>query len=417
MKSGFIDKLIGRLDRIEPGEVQAYLARLVREKGFLEKVFEALQEGVIVTDGDGVISYINRAACRFFGLDRRTTVGAELSTVVRGFDWTGLIAALGSGRTVSRDLEVFYPDNRYLNFYLSQVDPDEALGYLMLVRDITETRKMTEEKIESERLTALTMLAAGVAHELGNPLNSLHIHLQLIERRLRKSAPEVYEDVGELLDVTRDEVKRLDFIIDQFLGAIRPTHPELKLVNVNRLIRESVKFLESEMEDRRIVLELELHEGLPLMRIDADQMKQAFYNLIKNGAQAISGSGKIQVRTDMTDGEVTVSFADSGKGIPADEMGAVFEPFFTTKETGSGLGLLIVRRIVREHGGEIGLESEEGVGTRVTIYLPKVDRSVRLLGMDPGGGGEDGTAAGVEGERSGDSIRGEKRKRGRRKAR
>ena len=251
----------------------------------------------------------------------------------------------------------------------------------MLVRDITETRKKTEEKIESERLTALTMLAAGVAHELGHPLNSLHIHLQLIERRLKKSAPDTYEDVGELLDVARGEVKRLDFIIDQFLGAIRPTRPQFELINLNTLVKEAAKFLEPELKDRKVKLDLDLHANLPLMRIDADQMKQAFYNLIKNGAQAISGKGQIQVRTDVAEDEVTVSFADSGKGIPAEEMSSVFEPFFTTKESGSGLGLLIVRRIVREHGGEIGLESEEGVGTLVTIHLPKSDRSVRLLEM------------------------------------
>ena len=382
MKSGFIDKLIGRLDRIEPGEIQAYLAQLVQEKGFLEKVFEALQEGVIVVDEEGVITYLNKAACRFFGLEQDSTMGSELDSAIRGFKWASLKATLEVGRTVSRDLEVFYPDNRFLNFYLSAVDPEHSLGYLMLVRDITETRKKTEEKIESERLTALTMLAAGVAHELGNPLNSLHIHLQLIERRLKKSAPDTYEDVGELLDVARGEVKRLDFIIDQFLGEIRPTSPQFELINVNSLVKEAAKFLEPELNDRKVNLELDLHANLPLMRIDADQMKQAFYNLIKNGAQAISGSGQILVRTDMSESEVTVSFADSGKGISADEVSSVFEPFFTTKESGSGLGLLIVRRIVREHGGEIGLESEEGVGTLVTIHLPKSDRSVRLLGME-----------------------------------
>ncbi len=127
-------------------------------------------------------------------------------------------------------MEIFYPQNRYVNFYVAPLTEDEqvigpdAPAYVMLVRDITQTRKLTEEKIESERLNALTMLAAGVAHEIGNPLNSLGIHLQLLEKRLRKHAPELYEqELKELIDISAGEVKRLDFIVDQFLSAIRPS--------------------------------------------------------------------------------------------------------------------------------------------------------------------------------------------------
>ena len=182
MKSGFFDKLVKRMDRLEPGEVQRYLLRLVQEKGFFEKVFEALQEGVILLDAEGTVTYVNRAACGFFGFDREAIVGRKLAEGVRGID---LDALAKSGGSVSRDLEVFYPENRQLNFYVTAIDEHEDLGFVMLIRDLTQSRKLTEEKIESERISALTLLAAGVAHELGNPLNSLTIHLQLMERRLK----------------------------------------------------------------------------------------------------------------------------------------------------------------------------------------------------------------------------------------
>jgi len=163
LKTGFIEKLIQRLDRLEPRQVEELVVRLMREKGSLEDVFEALREGVLILDREGVVTFLNRAACGFFGLDREEAVGQKLDTLVRGLEWESLTRP---GRpSVSRDLEVFYPENRYLNFYLAPLAEDvggseEILGYVMLVRDITETRRETEEAIESEKLNALTLTEA-----------------------------------------------------------------------------------------------------------------------------------------------------------------------------------------------------------------------------------------------------------------
>ncbi len=386
MTPSFLEKLLNRLDRVSPDQVQGVLLRLVQEKGFLERVFESLQEGVIILTPDGLTTFVNHAAGRFFGLDVAQAVGRPLHEVITGLQWDSLRGD-GNG-TVSRDLEIFYPENRFLNLYAAPIvdegehpgpDDDKWLGHVLLVRDQTQSRRLTEEKIESERLNALTLLAAGVAHELGNPLNSLNIHLQLLERKLRKTSPEGHDAVREQLDVARAEIKRLDFIIAQFLAAIRPTKPSLELEDINQLMRESVRFLEPELKDRRLHLTLELRADLPLLRVDGGQLKQAFYNLIKNGAQATPPGGKISIRTDFNDDELTVAVADTGSGISADDMGQVFQPFFTTKKSGTGLGLLIVRRIVREHGGEIEINSAENQGTRIIIHLPLGSRRMRLL--------------------------------------
>jgi signal transduction histidine kinase len=250
----------------------------------------------------------------------------------------------------------------------------------MLIRDITESRKGEEEKLESERLNALTMLAAGVAHEIGNPLNSMNIHLQLLERKLKKSVPDLYEaELRDLIDTSADEVKRLDHIIDQFLKAIRPSQPQLEPTDVNELVKESMRFLEPEIKDRGISLTLELRSALPPLQLDSDQIKQAFYNVVKNASQATSPGGSITVRSDLSDEHVSVIFTDTGEGISASEMSDVFQPYFTTKKSGTGLGLLIIRRIIREHGGDIKISSEEGKSTSVTISLPRFHRNVRLL--------------------------------------
>jgi PAS domain S-box-containing protein len=381
MKSGFFDKLIKRMDRLEPGEVQHFLAELLQEKGLLEKVFQALQEGVILLDQDGHVTYVNRAACHLFGFEAEQVVGKQLGEGVRGLDWKELRKP---GTVVSRDLEVFYPENRFLNFYITAIDDKQDVGFVMLIRDVTQTRKLTEEKIESERISALTLLAAGVAHELGNPLNSLTIHLQLMERSIKKMGKGA-EKLQKHLDVSLGEIKRLDFIISQFLAAIRPTQPQLQRVQLNDLIEEAARFLKPELDQNKVRLKLELRADTPAMPLDANQMKQAFYNLIRNACQAMSETGgKLTVTSAFNDFEVIVSFQDTGKGISREHMGNLFQPFFTTRKTGTGLGLLIVRRIVREHGGEIDVESREGQGTRVSIVLPLVEKKMRLLGAGEG---------------------------------
>ncbi|MDQ2867243.1 MAG: ATP-binding protein [Verrucomicrobiota bacterium] len=384
MKSSFVDKLIGRLGKLGPEEVQNYLLRLAQEKGFLETVFNAIQEGVIVADSSGRITYLNNAACELFGLDGEGAIGKLLDERVRGLDWKSLTQ---SGGPVTRDLEIFYPRNRFLNFYIVPLmieQRDEKtvakqVGYAIILRDITESRRTTEKTIESERFNALTLLAAGVAHEIGNPLNSLNIHLQLMERSVRKGKGKEREELQESINIARGEISRLDSIVTQFLRAIRPSLPQLQPENINALIEESVHFFAPEIEARDIVVETELRSDLPRVPLDRDQMKQAFYNIIKNSFEAIKRRGILHIRSDRDDAQVLVSFTDTGGGMSADALSRVFEPYHTTKASGSGLGLLIVRRIVREHGGELALESNEGKGLTLTIRLPLADRRVRML--------------------------------------
>lgn len=368
------------MDRLEPAEVQGVVLELMKEKGFFEKTFQALQEGVILLDNEGQVTYINSAACVLFDLNEDQVKGKKLNQgTIRGLDWEELRKP---GTVVSRDIETFYPENRYLNFYITSIADDQPLGFVMLIRDVTETRKRTEEQIESERLNSFTLLAAGVAHELGNPLNSLTIHLQLLERRLRKMG-KTGEPLREHLDIATGEIKRMDGIISQFLAAIRPTKPQLQRVQITDLLQESLRFLKPDLDQANVKVKLDVRPDMPAMPLDADQMKQAMYNLIRNACQAMSKGGVLKIHGSYTDFEVQLSFEDSGKGISPEQMGKLFQPFSTTRATGSGLGLLIVRRIIREHGGEIDIESRAGKGTRVSLWLPLVERKIRMLEAGP----------------------------------
>ena len=228
-------------------------------------------------------------------------------------------------------------------------------------------------------MNALTLLAAGVAHELGNPLNSLNIHLQLMERQARKIKGKGREELRHSIDICRAEINRLDSIVSQFLRAIRPSRPQLRPENINTIVEEAVRFFSAEIEARDMVVETELNSDLPLLQLDRDQMKQAFYNVIKNSFEAMRRRGILRIRTNRDESHVRVSFIDNGGGMSAEALSHVFEPYYTTKATGTGLGLLIVRRIVREHGGELAIESTEGKGLTLTIRLPLSEQRVRML--------------------------------------
>jgi two-component system, sporulation sensor kinase E len=384
MKSPFLDRLIGRLERVDPQSLQSFVLKLAREKGFLETLFNTIQEGIVVIDPEGRISYLNAAAAKLLGVDAAEGLNQPIGRYLRDLDWKKLWSADRSEwhKVAAHELEVFYPRRRHLGFYIVPLldeANESATALAIIFRDLTESRRQTESAIESERTAALTLLAAGVAHEIGNPLNSLNIHLQLMERELRNSKGPSAERLRNDVRVARDEIARLDSIINQFLRAIRPTKPDVELASVNDILRETVKLLEREIRDRDILVELELADDLPRTLVDRGQIKQAVYNVIKNGLQAMSAGGILRARTEADSENVIISIIDTGHGIPPDKIGLVFEPYYTTKKSGSGLGLMIVQRILRDHGGAIELESDVDRGTTVRLKLPIHEKRTRLL--------------------------------------
>ena len=383
MKAGFLEKLISRLDRLDPESVQTHFLRLAKEKGLLETIFQSIQEGVVVLDGKGTITYTNRAAGEFIGFNHTTAIGKPMSKFLREIDWNRILN-LDTGewtKLSSHQIEVRYPEPRVLNFYvvpLSAVESNEK-GAVIILRDVTRDRAQEASLVESERLNAVRLLAAGVAHEIGNPLNALNIHLQLLDRELKKNSHGNRANLLELVDVARNEVTRLDLIITQFLKAIRPSKPTLAKHQVSTIIKETLALLKQEIENRGAHVELELPTDLPAIQVDKDQIKQAFFNIVKNALQAMPDGGLLRLTAAASDRFLALAFRDNGSGISPEDIGHIFEPYYTTKSKGSGIGLMIVQRIIQDHGGRMDVHSEPGVGTTFTLFLPLEERRVRLL--------------------------------------
>lgn len=384
-KTTSLDRVLGRLDTLDPVNLTNLVQRLARERALFEEIFNTLQEGVLVISDDGAIEYANQAAHRLIGLGGGDELAGEtLWRLVPGLR-NSLDAAFDASHVAApvttREFELTYPEPRTVRMYMVpfQHSSRAPRRFAVILSDITKEKQSTEARIETERTSSILLLAAGVAHELGNPLNSLTIHLQLMDRKLKRmrGAKEL-DALAESVRICRDEVSRLDGIISNFLEAIRPRPPDLAETDLNDVLAEVLRFQHRELEDRGIAVEANF-EALPHVMADRNQLKQVFFNLTKNAMEAMRPGGKLRIKSRADDESVYLMFGDSGAGIKQEDLVRLFQPYYTTKVGGSGLGLMIAQRIMREHGGHIGIESKEGLGTIVTLQFPRKDRRVRML--------------------------------------
>lgn len=334
-------------------------------------VLENIADGIIVSDSSGNISVFNNTAERIFEKSSNEILGSSVdnlepsikrlldnATSIDKADQASEIA-INSPKSGEKLLSV-----RTSKFAGVETQPDSVVA---IIRDVTEAKMMEENMRRTEQLTAMGKLAAAVAHEVRNPLNAI----SMIGQRLgREFVPqEDAEQYQELTSMVKSESMRLNSIIEQFLEFARPPKLNRQLKDINGLMNETISLVEMQSTENGIVIERKYSYSGDWM-VDSEQIKQVLLNLFLNGIEAMPDGGVLSVSNYLSDGALCIEISDTGMGISEEELKRIFDLYFTTKETGTGLGLSVVQRIVAEHGGWLNIDSIPDKGTIFRIYLP-----------------------------------------------
>lgn len=376
-----LDRVLGRIDDLDAQNLAILARRLERERDLMETVLDTLREGVLVLSSDNAIEYANSAAVALLGVSSQEVTGSELRRVspdiAKALDLPVAVEAL------TREIEVRYPEARVLRLQLARVGGSqdaERSRRIAVLSDITAERVQAEDRVESERIDSIVALAAGVAHEVGNPLNAIGIHLQLLQREAEKLGDSpAAEKVRNSAAVCRSEITRLDGIVRDFLGAVRHTPPDLLDTDLVAVVAETMNLLKDQCGQLGIRVSVDVGNEVPLISADRNQIKQAIFNVMKNALEAMDRGGEIFINLSADDEWVVLAVKDTGVGIPADKLTRIFDAYYTTKASGGGLGMLILLRILRSHGGTVDIQSTPDVGTTVTLRFPLKHRRVRTL--------------------------------------
>ena len=398
----FIKRALQKAGKLGVEQVRELLVFASEEIDRLETVMDSLIRGVLVCDSGHNLIIANKAARRLLSIvsyeqGRETIWSVIPDETVADF----LARTLAAGDNV--DGKEFSVDVNGMDRLLSvsvmpMVQDHQVTGSLILINDITEIRNREAKMRRMESLASLTTLAAGVAHEIKNPLGALSIHVQLIQKaaagqeKLCVAHNEAsggqcepynyFRQIDKYLKVVNEEIDRLNGIVVDFLFAVRPVNAQMRRGNINELVTELADFVSFELKNSGIECVLDLDENVTPVDFDFSLMKQALLNVVQNAEAAMNNGGKLTITTADMEEEVFIIIADTGTGISEENLSKIFEPYFTTKASGTGLGLTVLFKIVKEHQGEVIVSSREGKGTVFTIALPKPQVERKMIAYE-----------------------------------
>ncbi len=376
----FLDRFKKRLDRISRQDLESYALELIQERELLFALLDHVPEGIMVLSEGGEIGFINHRMAQLLDLHSPTPTKLSLNDALQDQDLRRLIlkSLKQKNEVFDQELELLLPRPMIaaVTFFFTK-HRNQRIAVLLL-RNITHREQGVRERFKLENLETLTGLAAGLAHEIGNPLNSLSIHLRLLSKTISESNLKEKSRLQKPVRVMEDETRRLDQIVRNFLRATRRKPIKFELAQINDTIKKCVTFLEPELREHRIVIREKLDQDIPDFLIDSERIQQIFLNFIKNAIHAMPKGGDLSIKTELKGKVCIISFEDTGTGIPEDQLPNIFDAYFTTKEEGSGLGLMIAHQIVREHGGQIEVTTKLKQGTKFSITLPIRKEKLRL---------------------------------------
>ena len=393
----FIKRALKKTNRMTLAQIREVLTLFEEEYDILAGALDSLSLGVIICDVPGAVIQHNKAAIRCFAGCFADAAGEhpvwecikneEISSFIRE-TIENEENACDRFFCISVDGANIYLDISVMPLVLEK----RVAGSIITVKNITESKEEEIKNRRLESLASLTSLAASVAHEIKNPLASISIYVQLLKKKLMAPGSALAEDEGvkKALDVIASEIERLNKTIVNFLMAVRPVRLSAEPLCINSVVEDFASLVGEELKARGIALVLDLAEGIPMISGDAEKLRQVFLNFVKNAQDAIeanaallpAGEGRIAIRTKAEDAAVVVQIEDNGIGVSDEELPRIFEPYYTTKADGTGLGLPIAYKIIKEHGGDIQVCSYPGEGTCFTFVFPAIREATRLIGYD-----------------------------------
>ncbi|MGD9123712.1 MAG: ATP-binding protein [Desulfarculaceae bacterium] len=364
-----IDQLGEINERLLASELEAHQAR-----EHLQHLLDTASDVILIADQKGEITYANQAA-EDLGFIPQDLIGRSLASLFSDSARADMI--ISSPLRHSEELELKTPAEETRLALVSTTPVQETSQILAIVRDITHRKALERQLMQAEKLASVGILAAGVAHEIGNPLSAISGYAQLMSKDDISG-----EERTEFSDAIAGQAERINKIIRDLLDYSRPSSFKGQAVEVNQAIEAVLNmfFTEKRLRSANLTIKKDLAPELPKVNIDRDQLQQVVLNMVMNAAQAMEEGGRLMLTTEVQKGLVCISFADSGPGIAREHLPLLFDPFFTTKPPGqgTGLGLSICERIVSQAGGRIQVKSRPGKGTTFTVWLPPVEKTVEF---------------------------------------
>jgi len=336
----------------------------------LRNIFDSITDMVFFLDTDFIIRKVNKTVIKKLKMKGDALIGKKCYEV---FPCSGPkpgcphLECLKTKKTAYQEIE----DPVLGGTFIVSASPlfnhlGDVVGTVHILRDITEQKRLRERLLYSEKMAALGEMAARIAHEIRNPLVSIGGYARRLQNRLKK----IEDKEREYIDIIIKETSRLEGILQELMGFVKERPLRIERTGLNRIIEDILSLFSADLAEKKIKVIKEMPDGDLEIPADPEQLKQAIINIINNAQQAIGSNGRIHIRTSLLKDSVAIEISDTGGGIPRDILDSIFNPFFTTKSSGTGLGLAITHRIIEMHGGEIGVKSQNGIGTTFTIKLP-----------------------------------------------
>ncbi|MBR4629182.1 MAG: PAS domain S-box protein [Treponema sp.] len=399
----FSKRVSQKVSKLSDLQIKNLLDELSESSDMLDSIFQSIPTGLLIvsnSESNFRILKVNKAAERYipFKLNPRETAAESVPVwnTISDSDISDFLKGTFESKKTNVSDEFSVRSSGGIRFVDISISPfarkNELVGSIVRIEDVTEKRNQEILLHRMEAMAGLTNIAANVAHEIKNPLGAISIHIQLIQKAVKKSRERdgLLPDpkfVENYLDVVNSEIDRLNKIVVDFLMAVRPISVNLELVNPNSLLEAFVEFFKPEFTAKDVVLESDFCRNAPRILIDPKLFREVIVNFAQNSLAAIqnrfTGSGgRISIQTRISDEKFVLRFSDNGSGMDNEVCARVFEPYFTTKANGTGLGMAMSYKIIKEFSGDIEVSSALGEGTEFVVTLPVPQQDRRLLSCD-----------------------------------